>query len=149
MDVVFNKTTEKILVERDYLCFAGKQGFCKHVAAIAYKLFEATMSPENELFEPDSCTQLRFLRHKNAHKHLAFLHERDVAKIEKDENLVKMFPKNLVKMSEHPPPPIQSLCLRDVPGDRYLSISYNMPGIASSCLSGLRSWSCLDDSEPI
>ena len=38
--IIFDKTSEKILVAKDHSCAAGKQGFCKHVAALAYKLVE-------------------------------------------------------------------------------------------------------------
>ena len=38
--VVFNKLTGKILVARDRSCAAGKRGFCKHIAALCYKLVD-------------------------------------------------------------------------------------------------------------
>ena len=48
--IIFDKTSEKILVAKDHSCAAGKRGFCKHVAALAYKLVEGkqvvSCSPE-------------------------------------------------------------------------------------------------------
>lgn len=57
--VLFDKKTGKILGARDFSCAAGKRGFCKHVAALSYKLAEATMSSEQELPKPISCTEVR------------------------------------------------------------------------------------------
>ena len=57
--IICDKTTGEILAGRDYSCPAGKRGFCKHVAALAYKLVEATMSSKKELPKPISCTELR------------------------------------------------------------------------------------------
>ena len=36
--VVFNKLTGKLLAARDRSCAAGRRGFCKHIAALCYKL---------------------------------------------------------------------------------------------------------------
>ena len=57
--IIFDKTSGKILAAKDHSCAAGKRGFCKHVAALAYKLVEATMSCSVELPKSISCTQVR------------------------------------------------------------------------------------------
>lgn len=57
--IIFDKTSGKILAAKDHSCGAGKRGFCKHVAALAYKLVEATMSSSVELPKTISCTQVR------------------------------------------------------------------------------------------
>lgn len=57
--IIFEKTSGKILASRDHSCAAGRRGFCKHVAALAYKLVEATMSRSVELPKSISCTQVR------------------------------------------------------------------------------------------
>ena len=44
--VVFNKLIGKILAARDRSCAAGKRGFCKHIAALCYKLVDLKM-PES------------------------------------------------------------------------------------------------------
>lgn len=57
--IIFDKISGKILAAKDHSCAAGKRGFCKHVAALAYKLVEATMSFSAELPKPISYTQVR------------------------------------------------------------------------------------------
>ena len=57
--IIFDNTSGKILAAKDHSCAAGKRGFCKHVAALAYKLVEATMSCSVELPKSISCTQVR------------------------------------------------------------------------------------------
>ena len=57
--IVFDKVTGQIMAAKDHSCAAGKRGFCKHVAALAYKLVEATMSECKQLPKPISCTQVR------------------------------------------------------------------------------------------
>ena len=57
--IIFDKTSGKILAAKDHSCAAGKRGFCKHVAALTYKLMEATMSCSVELPKSISCTQIR------------------------------------------------------------------------------------------
>ena len=54
--IIFDKTSGKIL---DHSYAAGKREFCRHVAALAYKLVEATMSCSVELPKTISCTQVR------------------------------------------------------------------------------------------
>ena len=56
--ILFNKSGE-ILAAKDHSCPAGKRGFCKHVAALAYKLVEAKMSGQKHLPKPLSCTDIR------------------------------------------------------------------------------------------
>ena len=43
---------------KDKSCAAGKHGFCKHIAALAYKPVEAKMSGATELPKPVSCTDV-------------------------------------------------------------------------------------------
>ena len=57
--VVFNKLTGKILAARDRSCAAGKRGFCKHIAALCYKLVELKMSSAKKLPQPLSRTEIR------------------------------------------------------------------------------------------
>lgn len=57
--VLFDKTTGEILSGKDYSCAAGKRGYCKHVAALAYKLAEVTMSSMKHLPKPISCTEIK------------------------------------------------------------------------------------------
>ena len=57
--VIFDKTSGKILAAKDHSCAAGKRGFCKHVAALAYKLVKATVSCIVKLPKSISCTQVR------------------------------------------------------------------------------------------
>ena len=47
--IIFDNTSGKILAAKDHSCAAGKRGFCKHVAALAFKLVETTMSCSVEL----------------------------------------------------------------------------------------------------
>ena len=57
--VVFNKLTGKILAARDRSCAAGKRGFCKHIAALSYKLVELKMSSAKKLPQSLSRTEIR------------------------------------------------------------------------------------------
>ena len=57
--ILFKKETGRIIVAEDKSCAAGKRGFCKHIAALAYKLIEAKMSGAKELPKPVSCTDVR------------------------------------------------------------------------------------------
>ena len=57
--VVFRLSTGGILAARDRTCAAGKRGYCKHVAALCYKLVEAKMSGAAELPASLSCTDVR------------------------------------------------------------------------------------------
>ena len=57
--VVFNKLTGKILAPRDRSCAAGRHGFCKHIAALCYKLVELKMSSAKKLPQSLSRTEIR------------------------------------------------------------------------------------------
>lgn len=57
--IVFDSKTGKILAARDYSCPAGSRGFCKHIAALAYKLVDVSMAGGKELPKPISCTEMR------------------------------------------------------------------------------------------
>ena len=57
--ILFNKETGRIVAAKDKSCAAGKRGFCKHIAALAYKLVEAKMSGAKDLPKPVSCTDVR------------------------------------------------------------------------------------------
>ena len=57
--ILFKKETGRIIVAKDKSCAAGKRGFCKHIAALAYKLIEAKMSGAKELPKPITCTDVR------------------------------------------------------------------------------------------
>ena len=54
--VVFNG---KILAARDRSCAAGKDGFCKHIAALCYKLVELKLSSARKLPQSLSPTEIR------------------------------------------------------------------------------------------
>ena len=55
--VVFWRTTGEIVQARDYSCPAGKRGYCKHIAALAYKLVDSAVAKKESL--PSNCTQMR------------------------------------------------------------------------------------------
>ncbi|KAJ7386842.1 hypothetical protein OS493_006872 [Desmophyllum pertusum] len=57
--LLLSKETGQIIAATDKSCAAGKRGFCKHIAALAYKLVEAKMSGAKELPKPISCTDVR------------------------------------------------------------------------------------------
>ena len=57
--VVFNKLTGKILAARDRSCAAGKRSFCKHIAALCFKLVELKMSSAKKLPQSLSRTKIR------------------------------------------------------------------------------------------
>ena len=57
--LLLSKETGKIIAAKDKSCAAGKRGFCKHIAALAYKLVKANMSGATELPEPISCSDVR------------------------------------------------------------------------------------------
>ena len=57
--LLLSKETGKIIAAKDKSCAAGKRGYCKHIAALAYKLVEAKMSGATELPKPISCTDVR------------------------------------------------------------------------------------------
>ena len=57
--LLLSKETGKIIAAKDKSYAAGKRGFCKHIAALAYKLVEAKMSGATELPKPISCTDVR------------------------------------------------------------------------------------------
>ena len=50
--IAFSRTIGEIVQARDYSCPAGKRGYCKHVAALAYKLLDSAMAKkENTAFK--------------------------------------------------------------------------------------------------
>ena len=57
--ILLSKATGQIIAAKDKSCTAGKRGFCKHIAGLAYKLVEAKMSGATELPKPVSCTDVR------------------------------------------------------------------------------------------
>ena len=57
--VVFNKQTGEIIAARDRSCAAGKRGYCKHIAALCYKLVEAKMVSAKEFPKALSCTDIK------------------------------------------------------------------------------------------
>ena len=57
--VVFDKITGNIIAARDRSCAAGRRGYCKHIAALCYKLVEAKMSSAKELPRALSCTEIK------------------------------------------------------------------------------------------
>ena len=57
--IVFDSKTGKILATRDYSCPPGSHGFCKHIAALAYKLVDVSIAGGKGLPKPISCTETR------------------------------------------------------------------------------------------
>ena len=57
--IVFSQTTGEIVQARDYSSPAGKRGFYKHIAALAYKLVDSTMAKKESLPSNLTYTQLR------------------------------------------------------------------------------------------
>ena len=57
--VVFSRTTGEIVQARNYSCPAGKRGYCKHIAALAYKLVDNAMAKKESLPSNLTCTQMR------------------------------------------------------------------------------------------
>ena len=57
--IVFDSKSGKILAARDYSCPARSRGFCKHIAAHAYKLVDVCMVGGKELPKSISCTETR------------------------------------------------------------------------------------------
>ena len=57
--IVFSRTTGKIVQARDYSCPAGKRGYCKHIAAVAYKLVDTAMAKKESLHSSLTCTQIK------------------------------------------------------------------------------------------
>ena len=47
--IVFSRTTGEIVQARDYSCPAGKRDYCKHIAALAYKLVGSVMAKKELL----------------------------------------------------------------------------------------------------
>ncbi len=54
--IVYSMKDGQILMARDYSCLAGKRGFCKHVAALAYKLADYIVSKRENLPSTLTCT---------------------------------------------------------------------------------------------
>ena len=57
--IVFSRTTGKIVQARDCSCPAGKRGYCKHIAALAYKLVDNSMAKKESLPSSLTCTQIK------------------------------------------------------------------------------------------
>ena len=59
--IAFSRTTGEIVQDRDYSCPAGKRGYCKHVAALAYKLVDSAKPKTKKESLPSSltCTQIK------------------------------------------------------------------------------------------
>ena len=57
--LLLSKETGKIIAAKDKSCAAGKRDFCKHIAALAYKLIKTNMSGATELPKPISCSDVR------------------------------------------------------------------------------------------
>ena len=57
--IAFSRTTGEIVQVRDYSCPAGKRGYCKHVAALAYKLVDSAMTKKESLLSSLTCTQIK------------------------------------------------------------------------------------------
>ena len=57
--IVFSRTTGKIVQARDHSCPAGKRGYCKHIAAVAYKLVDSAMAKKESLHSSLTCTQIK------------------------------------------------------------------------------------------
>ena len=100
--IIFDhETSGKILAAKDHSCAARKRGFCKHVAALAYKLVEATMLCSVKLPKSISCTRVRqqwgipFIR----------------ASQDLEEELMKRFPLQEIVFKKH-------LLQRDKSGER-------------------------------
>ena len=57
--IAFSRTAGEIVQARDYSCPAGKRGYCKHVAALAYKLLDSAMAKKESLPSSLTCTQIK------------------------------------------------------------------------------------------
>ena len=49
--IAFSRTAGGIVQARDYSCPAGKRGYCKHVAALAYKLVDSAMTKKSHCLQ--------------------------------------------------------------------------------------------------
>ena len=49
--IAFSRTTGEIVQARDYSCPAGKRGYRKHVAALAYKLVDSVMAKKSHYLQ--------------------------------------------------------------------------------------------------
>ena len=56
--VVYSMKTSQIQMARDYLCPAGKRGYCKDIAALGYKLVDCAMAKKQTLPAALTCTQI-------------------------------------------------------------------------------------------
>ena len=57
--IVYSMKTGQIQLARDYSCPAGKRGYCKHIAALAYKLVDSAMAKKQALPAALTCTQIK------------------------------------------------------------------------------------------
>eukprot|EP00112_Aurelia_sp_Birch-Aquarium-sp1_P002214 Seg1237.4 transcript_id=Seg1237.4/GoldUCD/mRNA.D3Y31 product="hypothetical protein" protein_id=Seg1237.4/GoldUCD/D3Y31 len=57
--IVYSMKTGQIQLARDYSCPAGKRGYCKHIAALAYKLVDCAMAKKQALPATLTCTQIK------------------------------------------------------------------------------------------
>ena len=51
-------STGQIQLARDYSCPAGKRGYCKHIAALGYKLVDCALAKQQTLPAALTCTQI-------------------------------------------------------------------------------------------
>ena len=57
--IVYSYPSGEIIQARDYSCPAGKRGYCKHIAALAYKLVDCAMAEKDSLPANLTCTQIK------------------------------------------------------------------------------------------
>ena len=57
--IVYSYPSGEIIQARDYSCPAGKRGYCKHTAALAYKLVDCAMAEKDSLPANLTCTQIK------------------------------------------------------------------------------------------
>ena len=57
--IVYSYPSGEIIQARDYSGPAGKRGYCKHIAALAYKLVGCAMAEKDSLPANLTCTQIK------------------------------------------------------------------------------------------
>ena len=57
--IVYSMKTGQIQLARDYSCPAGKRGYCKHIAALGYKLVDCALAKQQTLPAALTCTQIK------------------------------------------------------------------------------------------
>ena len=57
--IVYSLENGKILQAREYNCPAGKRGYCKHIAALAYKFVDCALEKKSTLPKPLTCTNIK------------------------------------------------------------------------------------------